>query len=139
MNGRIEVLLGDKNAVIYGGGTAITRTCARERAKVFLAVRPVAPLDEVAEDISAAGGVVETARVDTLNEQATEKHANAVAEKAGSIDISFNAIGMGDVPGAPLAEISLQDVTFLVMTWISNLPLDTIYVGGHAEEIEGRR
>jgi len=36
--------------------------------------------------------VAETAQVDALDEEAVEKHANAVAEKAGRIYISFNAI-----------------------------------------------
>ena len=115
------MLLEDKNAVIYRGGSAIggsvARACARERARVFLAGRTVTLLDE----------------------QAIEKHADAVAEKARSIDISFNAIGMGDVQGTPLSEMALQDFALLVMTWTSNLPLDTIYVDGHTEEIEGRR
>jgi short-subunit dehydrogenase len=97
MNGRMEVLLEDKNAVIYRGGSAIggsvAHACTRERARVILAGRTVALLDAVAEDISAAGGVVETARVDALDEQAIEKHADAVAEKAGCIAISFNAVG----------------------------------------------
>jgi len=151
MNGRLDVLLEDKNAAINGGRGAISgavaRAIARSRAKVFLASRTVAPLDAVTEEISAAGGGVETARVVALDEQDFEKDADALAEKAGSINISFNTIEMGDVQGTPLAEMSLQDFTFLVMSWTrtqfliwtSSLPLDTIGVGGHSEEIEGQR
>ncbi len=46
--------------------------------------------------------------------------------------LSFDAIGMGDVQGALWTRTK-----FLPRT--SNLPLDTIDVGGHREEIEGRR
>ena len=63
-----------KNAVIYGAGGAIGGAVARafawEGAKVFLAGRTLAPVDAVAREISAAGGVAETARVDALDEQA---------------------------------------------------------------------
>src|SRR5215207_10219757 len=41
---------------------------------------------------------------------------DAVAEKAGSIDISFNLISLGDVQGAPLAEMPLEDFERPVMT-----------------------
>ena len=79
-----------------------------EGAKVFLAGRTLSRLEAVAEEISASGGVAETAQVDALDEQAVEKHADAVAEKAGGIDISFNLISYGDVQGTALAEILLQ-------------------------------
>lgn len=97
------MLLKGKNAVIYGAGGAIggavARAFAHEGARVFLAGRTLAKLDAVAKDISAAGGVVETAQVDALDERAVDEHANAVAEKTGGIDILFNAIGMEDVQG----------------------------------------
>jgi 3-oxoacyl-[acyl-carrier protein] reductase len=107
------MLLENKTAVIYGGGGRIgggvARAFAREGAKVFLAGRTLATLDRVAEEISAAGGAAETARVDALDERAVDRHADAVVEKAGSIDVSFNAISHGDVHGAPLTEMPFED------------------------------
>ena len=51
------MLLNNKNAVVYGAGGAIggavARAFAREGARVFLAGRALAKLDEVARDISA--------------------------------------------------------------------------------------
>jgi NAD(P)-dependent dehydrogenase (short-subunit alcohol dehydrogenase family) len=109
----VDVLLENKNAVIYGGGGsvggAVARAFAREGAKVFLAGRTLATLDKVAGEISAAGGEAETAQVDALEEQAVDKHADAVVEKAGSIDVSFSAISHGDVHGAPLIEMPFED------------------------------
>jgi 3-oxoacyl-[acyl-carrier protein] reductase len=106
------MLLEDKRAVIYGGGGAVggavARAFAREGAHVFLAGRTLAPLEEVAEEIRSAGGVAETAQVDALDETAVEKHADAVAEKAGGIDVSFNAIMNDDVQGTPLAEMPFE-------------------------------
>ncbi len=113
------MLLENKNAVIYGGGGAIggavARAFAREGARIFLAGRTLATLDRVAEEISAAGGVAETARVDALDETAVDEHVDAVAEKAGSIDISFNLISYGDVQGTPLAGMTLGDFECPVM------------------------
>jgi 3-oxoacyl-[acyl-carrier protein] reductase len=107
------VLLEDKSAVIYGAGGsvggAVARAFAREGAKVFLTGRTMATLDRVAEEISAAGGVAETAQIDALDEKAVDAHADAVAEKAGGIDVSFNSIGHGDVHGAPLIEMPFED------------------------------
>ena len=106
------MLLEDRNAVIYGGGGpvggAVARAFAREGARVFLAGRTIAPLEAVAEKIAAAGGRVETARVDALDETAVDEHADAVAEKAGGIDVSFNAIGHGDVHGPPLIDMPFE-------------------------------
>jgi 3-oxoacyl-[acyl-carrier protein] reductase len=107
------MLLDNKNAVIYGGGGAIggavARTFAREGARVFLAGRTQTKLDAVARDIAAQGGVAETAVIDALDERAVEKHADAVAAKAGRIDIALNAVGILHVQGPPLAELSFED------------------------------
>jgi len=107
------VLLENKNAVIYGGGGsvggAVARAFAREGAKVFLAGRTLATLDTVAEEISAAGGEAETAQVDALDEKAVDEHADVVTEKAGGIDVSFNAISHGDIHGTPLIEMPFED------------------------------
>ena len=75
----------------------MARSFAQEGAHVFLAGRTRESLDEVAEEIAVAGGVAETVQVDALDEVAVEDHAYAVAEKAGSIDVSFNAILKDDV------------------------------------------
>jgi 3-oxoacyl-[acyl-carrier protein] reductase len=107
------LLLEKKVAVIYGGagpiGSAVARAFAREGARVFLAGRTPASLEKVTEEISSAGGTAETAQVDALDEHAVDEHADDVVSKAGSIDVSFNAIGHQDVHGAPLVEMPLED------------------------------
>jgi 3-oxoacyl-[acyl-carrier protein] reductase len=114
------MLLENKNAVIYGGGGkiggAVARAFSREGARVFLAGRTIATLDEVADQIRSAGGIVETAQVDALDETAVDEHADAVAEKAGGIDISFNLISYEDFQGTPLAEMALEDFERPVIT-----------------------
>lgn len=107
------MLLEDKNAVIYGAGGkvggAVALAFAREGARVFLAGRTLAKVEAVAEEISAAGGTAEAAEVDALDERSVEEHAGAVAEKAGGIDVSFNAIGVDHVQLTPLVDMSPED------------------------------
>ncbi len=107
------MLLDDKSAVIYGGGGsiggAVARAFAREGARVFLAGRTSTTLDEVAEAIRASGGAAETAEVDALDEEAVDRHADAVAAEAGGIDISFNLITHPHTHGTPLAEMAVDD------------------------------
>ena len=114
------MLLEGKNAVIYGAGGAIggavARAFAGEGARVFLAGRTLAKVEAAAGEISAAGGTAEVARVDALDEQAIEEHADAVVEEAGSIDVSFNAISIRDVQLIPLAEMSREDFVSPIVT-----------------------
>lgn len=114
------MLLENKNAVIYGAGGAIggavARAFAREGAKVFLVGRTLATLNMVAREISDAGGVVETAQVDALDELAVENHLADVASKVGSIGVSFNAIGLGDTQGAPLVEMAQEHFALPIVT-----------------------
>jgi 3-oxoacyl-[acyl-carrier protein] reductase len=114
------MLLKNKNAIIYGGGGsiggAVARAFAREGARVFLVGRNLEKLNQVVRDVSEAGGTAEAAQVDALDEQALAKHAAEVARKADGIDISFNAVGMGDVQGTPLIDMSLEDFSRPVTT-----------------------
>lgn len=80
---RMEVLLGNRNGAIYGGGGAIGGAFAREGARGFLAGHTLAGLDEVVEEIRNLGGADEAAQLDALGGEAAEEHAGEVAEKAG--------------------------------------------------------
>ena len=107
------MLLRNKNAVIYGGGGAIggavARVFAREGARVFLAGRTQDRLDAVASGIAGAGGRVETAQLDVFDERAVSRHAGAVAEKAGGIDIALSAVSVMHDQGTSLADLSLDE------------------------------
>ena len=119
------MLLQGRNAVIYGGGGsiggAVARAFAREGATVHLAGRTLAPLEAVAADIRAAGGSAETAVIDALDEAQVDRHAEAVATGAGSLDISCNFISHGDVQGTPLAEMRLADFERPVVTAVRTM------------------
>jgi NAD(P)-dependent dehydrogenase (short-subunit alcohol dehydrogenase family) len=106
------MMLEDRVAVIYGAGGsiggAVARAFAREGARVFLAGRTAATLDAVAGEIRSKGGRAETATVDALDERRVDSFVDAVVERAGALDISFNVVGLGDVQ-QPLMEIAAED------------------------------
>jgi NAD(P)-dependent dehydrogenase (short-subunit alcohol dehydrogenase family) len=106
------MLLERKVAVVYGAGGsiggAVARAFAREGATVYLAGRTRKKLDAVAGDIRASGGAAHTQELDALDEQAVDQFVDTVVAEAGYVDISFNAIGIGDVQ-QPLSEISVDD------------------------------
>lgn len=106
-------LLQGKNAIIYGAGgsigSAVARTFAAEGAAVFLAGRTREPLERVADDIASTGGRAEVSVVDATDERAVDEHADGVAARAGSIDVSFNLVFRGDAQGTPIVDMRLQD------------------------------
>jgi 3-oxoacyl-[acyl-carrier protein] reductase len=81
--------------------------------------------------IRSAGGDAETAEVDALEETAVEEHADAVAAKVGSIDISFNLISYGDVQGTPLAAMPLEDFMRPVMAAVRTMFLTSRAAARH--------
>ena len=107
-------MLKNKVAVIYGAagaiGGAVARAFAFEGARLFLTGRLRAGVEAVAKDIVAAGGSAEAAEVDALDERAIDKHLQSVIDKAGRVDISFNAIGIPDqkILGVPLVEMDVE-------------------------------
>jgi NAD(P)-dependent dehydrogenase (short-subunit alcohol dehydrogenase family) len=106
-------LLEGKNAIIYGAsghiGSAVARTFAREGAAVFLVGRTRATLEALADGLTAAGGRVHIAALDTLEERAVEQHARSVVDQAGGIDVAFNLTTRGDVQGTRLLEMDIED------------------------------
>jgi 3-oxoacyl-[acyl-carrier protein] reductase len=114
------MMLEGKNAVIYGGagsiGGAVARAFAREGSQVRITGRTAETLEALAEEIRAAGGAVETAVVDALDEEAVDRHADAVATEAGGLDISFNLIGHPYTHGVPMAEMAVDDFMAPVVT-----------------------
>jgi NAD(P)-dependent dehydrogenase (short-subunit alcohol dehydrogenase family) len=107
-------MLKNKVAVIYGAGGAIggaaARAFAREGARLFLTGHVRAPVEAVAREVVSAGGAAEAAEVDALDERAVDQHLQFVTDKAGRVDISFNAIGIPDteIVGVPLVEIEVE-------------------------------
>lgn len=106
------MMLKNKIAVVYGAGGgiggAVARAFALEGAKVFLTGHRLAPIQAVANELAA-----EAAQVDALDEDAVDNHLESVVEKAGRVDISFNAIGLpnANIVGIPLTDLAAAQFT----------------------------
>jgi NAD(P)-dependent dehydrogenase (short-subunit alcohol dehydrogenase family) len=121
-----KMMLKNKVAVIYGAGGAISgavaRAFAREGAKVFLTGRRRAAVEAVAKEIVSAGGSAEGAEVDALDEQAIDKHLQSVIDKAGCVDVSFNAIGIpaAEILGVPLTKMDAAQFSLPIMAYTTS-------------------
>jgi NAD(P)-dependent dehydrogenase (short-subunit alcohol dehydrogenase family) len=120
------MMLTDRVAVIYGAGGgiggAVARGFAREGAKLFLTGRQRGPVEAVANDIVAAGGSAEAAEVDALDERAVDRHLQSVIDKAGRVDISFNAVGIPDakILGVPLVELEVEQFSLPITSYTTS-------------------
>jgi NAD(P)-dependent dehydrogenase (short-subunit alcohol dehydrogenase family) len=105
--------LQNKTAIIYGAGGslggAVAKALAAAGATVFLTGRNSSSVQKKADEIISSGGKAEVDVVDALDENAVNKHIEAVVQKAGTVDISFNAIGEDIVMNIPLVDISAED------------------------------
>lgn len=114
--------LKDKVAIVYGDGNiggAIAKAFAREAANVFLAGRTHSKLQKIADEIKSSGGHIEIEKVDALDEAEVTRHLDSVINQAGSVDISFNAIGLPQkgIQGLPLAELSVENFMLPIRTY----------------------
>ena len=120
------MMLKDKVAVIYGAGGAIggavAGAFATEGANLFLTGRHLAPVEAVAEEVASAGGSAEAAEVDALDEQAVDTHLQSVIDKAGRIDISFNAVGIPDteILGVPLVGLDVEQFSLPITSYATS-------------------
>jgi 3-oxoacyl-[acyl-carrier protein] reductase len=106
------MLLKDKVAVVYGGGSiggAVARAFGAEGARVFIGDRTAAKAEALAAEIEAAGGSARGLQVDALDEASVQRFVDAVVGGAGRLDISFDLISVGDVQGTPLVEMGWDD------------------------------
>jgi NAD(P)-dependent dehydrogenase (short-subunit alcohol dehydrogenase family) len=119
-------LLKEKVAVIYGAGGAtggaVARAFASEGAKLFLTGRKLAPVEAVAKDVGSAGGSAEAAEVNALDEQGVDEHLRSVIDKAGRVDISFNAVGIPDanIVGVPLVELEVEQFSLPITDYAAS-------------------
>lgn len=114
--------LENKVAVIYGDGAvggATAKAFAKEGASVFLTGRTLSKLEAIASGILSEGGIIETTKLDALDENAVEEHMTEVVRQTGKIDISFNAIGIPQkgIQGVPLTELSVENFMLPVITY----------------------
>jgi NAD(P)-dependent dehydrogenase (short-subunit alcohol dehydrogenase family) len=120
------MILRDKVAVIYGAGgaigSAVARAFASEGATLFLTGRYLAPVEVVATEVVSRGGSADAAEVDALDEKAVDEHLQSVIDKAGRVDISFNAVGVPNtkILGVPLIELDVEQFTLPITTYTTS-------------------
>lgn len=118
----MQTLLKDKVAVVYGAGpigSAVALAFAADGAKVFIADWNEQAGQTLVDKIAARGGTAEAAKVDALDKESIEAFVNSVAEKAGRLDVSFNAINVvkGGEQGTPLVDLKYEDFALPITTY----------------------
>jgi 3-oxoacyl-[acyl-carrier protein] reductase len=107
------MFLHGKNAIIYGAGGsmggAIARALAGAGARMFLTGRHLGSVQRTAAEILASGGAVEMDEVDAFDKNAITNHMESVVQKVGTVDISFNAVGIDVIQGIPLVDLAADD------------------------------
>ena len=90
-------ILEQKHAVVFGAGgsigSAVAKELAAEGAEVFLAGRTKSNVEEVAKQITAAGGCAHMAVLDALDDAAINNYMDGIAKQNGRIDVVLNAVG----------------------------------------------
>ncbi len=78
-----------KHAVVFGAGgsigAAVAKEFAAEGAEVFVSGRSKSNVDEVAMQVTAAGGRAHAAVIDALNDGAVNEYLDAVVKQTGKI------------------------------------------------------
>jgi 3-oxoacyl-[acyl-carrier protein] reductase len=107
------MLLKNKNALIYGVspslGGAVAKAFAAAGANVYVSNRHLSVAQQIADEINAAGGYAEADDVDALEETEVNAYVEKITKKAGSIDISFNLIGIPVIQDIPLVQMTTDD------------------------------
>ena len=108
-------------AVITGAGRGIGREIAlafaREGARLALAARGEAELEQTVAAVSEAGGEAIALRTDVTSQIATERMARRTVERFGSIDVLVNNAGIS----GPIGSLQDNDIAEWVDTINVNL------------------
>ncbi|RZU42929.1 SDR family oxidoreductase [Edaphobacter modestus] len=112
LKGQLAVVTGAARGI----GAAIGKQLASMGATVILAARDKARLDQVRQEIEAAGGTAHIAQLDLLDESSIASLAKTIQTRHGSrCDILVNNAAIGLI-GKPLIEMSPADWDTLMNT-----------------------
>lgn len=96
----------DYVVVITGGTGVLGRTIAKylalEGAKVIILGRKEEVGNQIAAEITAAGGVCEFMKTDVMNQEVVQKNCDDIVAKYGRVDTLLNAAG-GNMAGAVIS------------------------------------
>lgn len=122
-----RLLLNDKVTAIFGAGGAIGSQIAREfsheGATIFLSGRRLDSVEKVAKEIRPSNGKADAREVNALDEKAVNDYLDYVIERAGRIDIVFNAIGPQPIEfdnGRSTMELSFEKFLIPMNTYVAS-------------------
>ena len=113
LEGQVAIITGAGRGI----GRAIALAYAREGARLALAARGEAELEETAAAVQELGGEAITIRTDVTSQIATERLARRVAEDFGRIDVLVNNAGIS----GPVGPLQSNDIAEWVDTINVNL------------------
>ena len=106
----------EKVVIVSGGGTGIGKACAMafadEGAKVVIAARREAPLQEVVKVIEARGGVASLMKTDITKSAQVRNLVEKTVTLHGKVDVLVANAGVGIY--APITESSDKDVDKII-------------------------
>jgi NAD(P)-dependent dehydrogenase (short-subunit alcohol dehydrogenase family) len=111
LKGQFAVVTGAARGI----GEAISKQLASMGATVVLAARDKTRLEQVKQDMQAAGGTAHVAELDLLDESSITSLAKIVETQHGRCDILVNNAGIGLI-GKPLVEMAPPDWDTLMGT-----------------------
>lgn len=112
LEGKVAVITGGNSGV----GAATAKMFAAEGAKVVITARREAALEQVAEEIKAAGGEVYAVATDISKPEDPERLMDLVMQKYGKIDILVNNAGVLEEGLKPIDRFSDEDLERIVDT-----------------------
>jgi short-subunit dehydrogenase len=122
--GKVVVVTGASSGI----GAAAARAFAAEGGHVVLAARSAAPLEQLAGEIVAAGGVALAVPVDVSDPDAPQRLLERAAQELGGIDVLINNAGANHrgavetCTGAELAQIVAVNLTAPILLTRAVLP-----------------
>jgi NAD(P)-dependent dehydrogenase (short-subunit alcohol dehydrogenase family) len=109
MNGTLT----DQVAIVTGAsrgiGAATARALADAGAKVALAARNTARLEQLAAEIKAAGGTALSIRTDISDPDDVERMVARTLDAFGRLDVAVNNAAGGGHPPTPLTDVATAD------------------------------
>jgi NAD(P)-dependent dehydrogenase (short-subunit alcohol dehydrogenase family) len=103
LDGRVTLVTGSSSGI----GRAIARGLAAEGATVVLAARRAERLQELADEITAAGGSALAVPTDVTSESAVEQLFATIMERLGRLDLLVNNAGTS--APRPIDELPVED------------------------------
>lgn len=111
-----------KTALIFGAGgqigSHVAQVFAREGARVFLSGPRMPSVQRTLKSLSLPSGNAEADLVDATDDAAVSRYVDSVAERAGSVDIVFNAMG---VTGKEVVAPSIDVTCERFMTYLQHM------------------